>query len=380
MTRQLHRWAWAGALALALLGCDGQGLLGGDLDTGDDVAATDHADALPDARQGYAGFGSYVGRESVTVFDPGTGPSDPPRVVRSFTFPDMAVYDAQMDADGFLWVATPDRALVGGILRYVYVVDPAQARVQRRITVPNDLRSVSALLVGPDRVFLRSQRNGFSGAIGAVDRRCAVDPDVCEATVLTDLGDVGGASSGGLRLSGETLYSFSNRNSQADRQSVDAIDTRTGEIVRSSSRTGMVAADATSFYIATYVDGEATAIRLDPATLAETGRGRLLNREFRIAMMDGRLYAANSRDPTLFIYDAATLEPAGEIDVSEIERLSAGYVTYALGRLAPGVLLLNHSSWLDTTTGTVHADVLPFVPDGRNSQSLRLPEGHPFAN
>lgn len=373
------RLAFAAVLLGVLPSCDSSLISDGLPDTGDMLETIEYGYSLPTTREGYAGFASIVTGQSLVLLDPGSGPTNPPRAVRRYQLPGLLIKDAQMDADGFLWVATPDRSLAGGILRYVYVIDPSEARVQRRILVPSELRSVAAILVGPDRIFLRSRRDGFSGAIGVVDRRCALNGDACRAEIFADLGNVGGAAMNGLRLMGERLYSFSNRNSRDNRRATDIVDTQTGEIILSSPISGGAAVNATSLYVEGYFEpGVFQIVRLDRQTLIETGRARFGHGGGRIAVADGRLYSSDSRDPTLFVYDADTFAPVQEIDVGEIERTSTGWISDALGPVAPGVLLLSHTSWLDTTTGTLHANEIPIESNG--SSALRLPEGHPLAN
>ena len=376
-SHRAFRMALAAVAYLSLAACGGCDALvpGADIGEGDTIQTKEYGYSLPANRRAYSGFASITDHRAVYILDPGSGPDDPPQAVRSYRFPDFLVWDAQIDADGYLWVATPDRAMAGGILRYVYVVDPATARVVRRIRVPQELRSVVRLLVGPERVYLRSQRNGFSGAIGVVDRRCARDADACDARLLTELGDVGLPPAHALRLIDGELFSFSNGNSQARRQATHVIDPETGQIVRSTPTAGDSGVDGESLWIQTL---DYTIVRYDRATLAETGRFRHRGVNM-IAVAEGKIYVGDIGEPSLAVYDAATLEQVDPIDLGAVERGPYGYVTYALGLAAPGMLLLNHTSWLDTTTGEVHAGALPFETNGMTSQ-LRHPQGHPLAD
>ena len=364
---------WAAALALA--SCDLTGVGSGTFGEGRVLEGTEYSEVLPTSRRAYAELGTFV-TGGVVTFRPGTGPDDPPEVVRGFSFPGHLVWDAQIDRDGFLWVATPDR-VNGGALRVVYVVDPFASEVVRVIRLPEELRAVAGLVVGPERVYLRAWRNGFSGAIGAVDRRCAADESLCGVSLFTELGNVGVSSSAGaLRLSGSDLVSFSLRNSGDKRESTDRIDTRTSEILASSPYSGTSTADAGSYYVigGDGTGGPSTITRLDERTLselgsvqAEPGFGSL------IAAGGGRLYVGGFRERAVKVYYGVSLEHLETIDTSAATELS-----YALGFVAPNVLVLNGAWWLDTRTGAVSR--IPQAPEFGTSQALRLPEGHPFAN
>lgn len=350
-----------------------------EFEEGQELEVVTYSPEQPGSREAYAEMGTFVTPGHLVVFDPGTGPEAPPRVIRSFSIPDHITIDAQMDRDGFVWVATPDlsRSVGGGASRVVYVVDPHASTVHRVIRLPHELRAVGAVLVGPEQVYLRAWRDGFSGGIGAVDRRCALDQNRCEVQLFTELGNVGNTSEKAFHLTDNALYSFSLGNSRSGQESTDRIDPRTGEITESSPYSGTFVFDEEAFYVIGYqfddVPGTKTITRLEKQTLTETGREAGDARWDNLIAIEGdRLYVTGFNDPAIEVRSTETLEPVDTLDVS-----ATNGATAVFGFVAPGVLMLNHNAWLNTETGEVVADALPL--EAQFSQALRLPEGHPLA-
>ncbi len=350
------------------------------LEEGQQLEVVEYDDAQPASRAAYAGMGTFVISRRVVVFDPGTGPDDPPRILRSIRVPGRVMYDAQIDRDGFVWIATPDRGgdFGSGPIRESFVVDPYTATVHRVLALPSELRATAALLVGPEKVYLRAWRNGFSGGIGAVDRQCVFDETRCEVEFFTELGDVGNTPEQVLHISGESLYSFSGSNSRANRHSTDRIDLQTGEIIATSALSGSFAFDDEAFYVLGNQQGlsRRVVVRLDKETLGEAERmGVDQQRDDLIAVEGDRLYLGGFGDDFIQVRSAETLGSLGTIDIS-----AAGDATAAFGFVAPGVLMLNHTSYLDVEAETV----MPILPEASPidvwfSQALRLSEGHPRA-
>ena len=347
-------------IAAVLPGCD---LVGGHdrLDEGQRLRVIEYGEQ-PGSRAEYARLATLVIPGAVVVLDPGEGGA--PRVVRSIRIPDHLTSDAQLDRDGYLWVATPDRNSVP--LRIAYVLDPSTGTVVRAIELPQDLRSVAALVVGRDRVFLRSWRDGFSGAVGAVDRRCATVSSACEPTVLTELGNVGTSSENAFILDGDTLFSFSNPNSRDEREAVDRIDTRTGKITATAPYGGKSVADDDFIYaVAFFEPGVNSIVKLDKATLGVVDQLVVGPEPALLALQDGVLYDTGFRDDVVRVRSTETLEVEREIDVS-----STRGATAAFGFLAPDVLVLSHAAYLDLGTETIGE----FPVEAMFSQSLRLAE------
>lgn len=339
------------------------------------LEVTDYDSARPATRAGYADLATFVtpgGR--VQIFDPGTGPSDPPRLIRTIRVRNHIVTDAQIADDGYLWVAPPD--FEGGTLRVVYVVDPHTGIIHRNIETPANLSAIAGLTIGPDAVYLRAWRDGFSGGIGVVSRSCVATSTDCNVRFLSELGDVGGTPERALHYEPGALYSFNGSNSRAERLSTVRIDPSTGDERATTALSGTSTFDAESFYVlALRGPGERNLIRLDKETLREEASARIGINAFQIAHESGRLYVTDGLLQTVEVYNAATLESVETIDISEA--MIAGAPEAAVGFIAPHVLILNHHSYLNTETNEVVSDAFPL--DLNFSQALRLPQGHPLA-
>ena len=343
------------------------------LSEGSQLDITDHASSLPSTRAGYARMVTFNTPAAVQIVDPGTGPDDPPRLLRTIRFPEHLVNEQQIDSDGFLWVTTPDG--YGGPLRVTYVVDPHAGRVHRAIELPNELRAAAGLSVGARDVYLRSWRDGFSGGIGVVSRTCASNPDACSVRLLVELGNVGGTPDGqSLHLDDESLYSFSRGNSRDQRQSTARLVAATGMEIASYPLSGTSTSDDDHFYVIVLREpGRFELVRLDKLTLQEEDRVDVPDDPFQVAYDQGRVYVSDGRLSTVTVYDAGTLDFVTRIDVS-----AAGAKEAAFGFLAPSVLQLNHHAWLNTQTRTVVPNAFPLQESF--SKSVRFPQGHPLAH
>lgn len=349
------------------------------LEEGHRLEVVEYAAEQPASRAAYAAMGTFViPSERLVIFDPGTGPEDPPRIIRSLLIPDRYINDAQIDRDGYVWVATPDRNrnAGGGPIRETYVIDPHTGTVHRMLRLPSELRAVAGVIVGPELVYLRAWRDGFSGGIGVVDRECVFDANKCEVRFFTELGNVGGTPERAFHLTEDALYSFSGRNSRDNRESTDRIDPQTGEITASSAISGTFALDEQSFYVIGYqVPGVNSAIQINKETLEREAEVEVDPFRPWLALDENRLYVASSptaHEPSIEVYSAETLAALDTLDIP-----AAGEPSAVFGFVAPGVLLLNNTAWLNTETGEVMADAFPLDPFF--SHALRLPEGHPLA-
>ena len=363
-----------GGLVLGTAACDvfsGEGL-----NRGQSLKVTEYADRQPASRTEYTALATFILPGRVAFVRPGTGPDDLPELVRTLDIPDVVTWDAQIDRDGYVWVATPDAA-GGGSIREMYVVDPHAAKVHRVIEFPDELRAPANVLVGPDAVYVQAWRSGQTGGIGRIDRACPLS-GACRATLLTELDSVGPSGNQSLRLLNGDLYSF-----RSGDRPVGAlrIDLPSGEVVAQwmSFRAGTNATDGRSFYVVGYFEPGVNSIaRLDAETLAETARVGIASdsddRMSLVAVEDGALYLGGYRSRYIDVRSAETLERVRTIDISSASRASSNN----FGFIAPGLLLINMLDVVDVRTGEVYAGVLP--ERAFDAQALRFPEGHPRAD
>ncbi|MFN3596419.1 MAG: hypothetical protein ACK41D_04010 [Rubricoccaceae bacterium] len=299
--------------------------------------------------------------------------------MRSVEIPGLVVNAAQVDRDGYVWVATPDTDPAGrrgGVHYAAYVVDPHAGRVHRIVRLPDEVRAVGDLVIGPEWVYLRSWRNGFSGAVGRVSRACVQDGAACGAELFTQLGNVGGSSERGFLLTANALYSSNAANSRDNRRSFDKINLAGGQITASSTYSGNWCADQGSLYVVGYFEpGVPSLVRLDKGTLAKTAQVGVSADETLIAYEGGLLYLSGYQRTRVLVRSAETLALVREFDVA-----AAGRVGPVFGFVAPGVLLLNGVASLDVQTGGLLLDpARGRVNLGPIPLAVRLPEGHPLA-
>lgn len=362
------------ALLVGLTGCD---LLapGGTLpDPGDAVEIVAEAADRPTSREGYASLAAFVafGTGRVVLVRPGTGPADPPRFVRAFHTPWAIAQAAQVDADGYLWLAAPYYSWGAKPSLYkVVVLDPHAAVVHRVIELPEGVVSVTDLIVTPEAVVFRPWDSERLAALAAVDPACVRDVRQCEARVWAALGHRSRASRRAFHTSGDTLFSFSARFDGAS--VLDLVRLSTGERLGQADSVGT---DATvgpdAIHHLARIDGVMHVVRLDRATLAVTARVPATDvgegREDLIARQGDRLYTSASGARRVVVRDAATLAVMATHDL-------AAEVEPVFGFVAPDVLLLNGQTALDVTTGRLIEGVAPDL--GGRSKALRLPPGRP---
>ena len=360
------------AFGVGIASCDSAGAPGGQLREGQRLDVVRYAAAeQPTSRAGYAGMGVFAGYGSIHLFDPGTGTSDPPRLVRSIRLPNLLPQAAQVDHDGYVWVAVPDHS-VERVHRAAYVVDPHAATVHRVVALAEEVRAAADLVIGPERVYLYAWRNGFSGGVGTVDRGCVADRTRCGATLFSELGNVGSTPERAFHLSDRWLYVASNMNSRDQRRALNKIDLATGQIVATSPNENDFAFDDRSLYTVGYLEpGAAYLVRLDRETLAETGR----DDASLIAREGSSLYVSDYQSNTVQVRSTETLEVVRTFNVS-----ASGGVLAPFGFVAPGVLMLNGAASLNVATGKVLLDPAREQAElGFGPNASRMPEGHPLA-
>ena len=358
---------------LGISGCDVFGEDLGRRSEGQSLTVTEYVEEQPASLADYADMGVIGGYSSLFLYDLGSGPDDPPRLVRSIRIPGFITTAAQVDARGYVWVATPDYE-EGGPAYVTYIVDPHRAIVQRVIDLPDEIRAVGDLSIYDDGVFLRSWRNGFSGGIGRVDPDCAVDASRCAAELFTELGNVGIHADPPIQRVGDVLYSTSNANSRDERQALDKIDARTGEILISAPRSGGVAiGDLNLFFETLTAPNVWELVKMDLGTLSEVATAPAQGMEL-IAYQDGLLYRTHQRQTTVEVRDAETLESTGSFSIAE-----AGGASSTFAFVAPNMLMLNGTAALDVGTGAVLLDpARHMVQMGADPGRMRLPQGHPL--
>ena len=378
MSKRVAPAVLSGLLALALAfglgaaGCDSQSA-GDVLSEGRQLEVEEHSPSQPSSLREYAEMGAIGSFNRVWLYRLGSGPADPPRLVRSIKVPIVITNQAQVDARGYVWVTAPDLSR-SGVHRQMYVVDPHAGTIHRAIDLPGELRAAADLSIYDEGVFVRAWRNGFSGGIGRVDPDCPVDPLRCEAVLLTELGNVGGSFNPSIVLHDGWLISTSVPNSRDDRQAIDRIDVATGDLVESLAFAGKIELDEGELYASVrgYGPGNALVV-LDPST-SEVLRSQSIQYLPLIAVEDGVVYLSNYRADVVYAYDAQTLEQVRTYRVPD-----AGGVLNPFGFVAPGVLMLNGLVSLDVATGDLLRDPSEGEVDlGFGPSELRLPQGHPL--
>ena len=371
-------FALSALLALGWTGCDSSAESEYQLREGQRLSVTEYVGTeQPASRQAYAELGVFGAnsRGGIHLFRPGTGPDDPPRLVRSIDLEGLHTWDAQVDRDGFVWVATPDHSQAF-VHRAAYVIDPHAATVHRVVKLEEDVRAAARVIVGSDRVYFYGARNGFSAGVGSVDRACVMERSLCTATLFTELGNVGLPPARAFHLTDRWLYVASNANSRDRKQAVRKIDLSTGEIAAGAPFTSLSWDGASLYAIEDTTSNRHNLVRLDLETLAVEKRLRLGGRGF-VLHTDSLLYVtgSGSNGKIIEVRSAMTGEILRSLDVSEYGRIAQTF-----GFVAAGVIMLNGTMSLDTQAERVIMDPAGerfAIPDPSASLA-RLPEGNPL--
>ena len=368
-------------LLLALVGvsvasCDGGDPLTQDqLSEGQNLPLTRYPSGVqPPSRAAYARMGVITGYGSVHVFDPGTGAA-PPRLVRSLKLPGLAPEDAQIDREGYLWVAVPD-GLENSVHRAAYVIDPFAARVVRVVKLEEAVRASAHLVIGPDRVYLMAWRNGFSAGVGSVSKACVQDTSQCTATLLTELGNVGLGVGKPLQLDGEWLYASNASNTRDRRAALTRIDAQSGEIEKQNGLTGVVATSPTSIFLSVSNPQNAQQrwlLRLDKETLSEQARVEI--NVFKADWQGDFLYTHPGGRGPVDVRSATTLELVRTIDIG-----AAGEVRPNFGFVVQDRLMITPQATLNVVTGEMSLDPAYSADQlGQVPGAPRMPEGSAYA-
>ncbi len=366
------------ALALVASGCSLVGTDDPTLEEGAQLAIEDHVSDLPGSRQQYAGLATFFTTGGgIHILDPGTGTDDPPRLLRTLTIENHSRWDAQLDDNGYLWLATPD-AGGGGSIQVTYVIDPHTGRVHRAIDLPDNLSAVASIAIGPDNVYLRAWRDGFSGGVGSVSRACVMEARDCDVRFVKDLGNVGTTPERGLRYDPDgSLFAFSGSNSRDERASTLRLEPATGAEQANLPLSGESRFDFEHVYmlffrVAGPNDATQYLTRYDKLTLALEDEVAVANNLSWMAFSEGLVYLTSSSRGAIEVYSADTMEQVETIPLPTGQRPSAVF-----GFLSPKVLLLNEHAWLNTETNDVTTDAFPL--ESAFSQALRHGQGHPLA-
>ena len=362
------------AVAIAGAGCDTAADV--PLAEGASLRIVRYGDApQPATRSDYARFGVVMAAGDIHLFDPGTGPERPPRFVRRLETTGLLATSAQVDANGFVWLAAPDRfsGNARSVNRALYVIDPHAANVVRRIELPGSLTSVGDVLVSGDWVYLYAWRNGFSAGIGRVAKACATDAARCEATLFTELGDVGAGIERPMHRWGPWLYVVAARSSRSPADSLFKIDAQSGVVKERSVDVGRFAFDGEALFLGP-APSHTALLRVTKEGLRQTASAPTMADV--LAVDAGRLYMSNRDHDWFEVRETTTLAL-----VSSGKR-PGGMGSDAFGFVAPGMLMLDGVTTLDVRTGTLYqdpasAEVLAGF-DGDWSAPM-LPEGHAYA-
>lgn len=353
--------ALAALALLALAGCD---LIAETTavrpEEGQSVTVVADAAALPTSRAGYAGLSAFVvAGGPVVLLDPGTGTADPPRFVRVFDMPWGSVATAQLDADGYLWLASPSvrTAIESASNDRVVVLDPHTARVHRVLALPAGRRTPLDLIVAGERVIVRSWESSEPAALLVAETACARDAARCQVREWADVGAAVAWPQSSLRVSGDTLATVSAEYLVNDPSWLDLWRLSTGERIARVDSVGRDALFTPDALIdLRWRDGRREWVRLDRQTLAVTARaagvGGSGTSESFVTRQGDRLYAARQDQTTVVVRDARTL--------AVVETLDTGSVATAVfGFVAPDVLLLNGRTAYDVAARRPLADVSP---------------------
>jgi hypothetical protein len=80
------------------------------------------------------------------------------------------IYDAQIDEDGFLWIAAP-RDKYRKFNNKIFVIDPSSEKISKEIILPENLSRPNSLLIDGDHVYFGAARNGLSGGFGRIHKK-----------------------------------------------------------------------------------------------------------------------------------------------------------------------------------------------------------------
>lgn len=370
-------FALAACLLIACSGCDASSSGYRTPEPGDAVEILAEADGRPASREGYAALAAFVQRGAgrVLLVHPGSGSADPPRFVRAFRTPWANATAAQADADGYPWLAAP-YAEIGNLPSFssLVVLDPHAGVVHRVLRLPANVPGVYDLLVTPGAVLLRPYDSEIPGVIAAVDPACVHDTARCAIRTWAALGNRSIPHGRSLQTVGDTLFAFNSPYASSALRVLDLFRLSTGERIGRVDHPDMDAVvhpDAVHAFAR--VDGTTHVVRRDRATLALTAQARTLSgdgpSEYGLIARDGdRVYTSSDGAEWVVVRDAATL------DVVTTWRTGVAAAP-VFGLLAPGVLLLNGQTALDTSTGAL---VELGAPDFNwRSEALRLPAVSP---
>lgn len=332
------------------------------LEEGQALEAT-HYGTQPQNRRAYT--------ELATLIIPGRiafiRPAATPELIKTISIPGLISYFAQIDRDGYVWLAAPD-GTDRIPRRHVYVVDPHTETIHKAIPLPEALRAPAGLAFYEDRVYVRAWRDGLSAGLGAIDR------EDLSVRVITELENTGTGYLPDLYLAGDTLFMFSTRAHPDGIPNIHQFSTRTDDLTRTVPYASPYTMDGRSVFTVGYFEpGVNTLYKLDRDTLEPLESVVLSWEGSLLAQRDSLLYVAYYQSPTIEVRSKETLERIGTIDISGLDVSGGQYVHNNFGFITEEVLMLNESSFYNVSTGERLSKLFPF--DEMVAQNLVLAEG-----
>lgn len=264
------------------------------LEEGQALEAT-HYGTQPQNRQAYT--------ELATMIIPGRiafiRPAATPELIKTISIPGLISYFAQIDSDGYVWLAAPD-GTDRIPRRHVYVIDPHTETIHKAIPLPEALRAPAGLAFYEDRVYVRAWRDGLSAGLGAIDR------EDLSVRVITELENTGTGYLPDLYVRGDTLFMFSTPAHPTDIPKIHQFSTRTDDLTHTASYASPYTMDGRSVFTVGYFEpGVNTLYKLDLDTLEPLESVVLLGEGSLLAQRDSLLYLAHYRSPTIEVRSRA---------------------------------------------------------------------------
>ena len=240
--------------------------------------------------------------------------------------------DAEIGPDGQLWVVAPFAA-DGQPAREIIALSPSSGRTLKRVELPPQLRRPVGIVNDGDRLLLRSDRDGRSVAIGAVD------PTTGRVRLLTVIDSTGGAFGSGIELVDGMLYTFSTWCSLSDDHKIHAVDPQTGRVEGAVPVAGYYALRGARVYTTGY-EGEHPVVReVDLPNLRVTRTVRTPDKPLVAASADG-VYLAHWDATTISTY-SLSLEGRGEVPIQSHPVPGLDAVDDSFRALRDGWVVLN---------------------------------------
>lgn len=266
--------------------------------------------------------------------------------------------DAEIGPDGQLWVAAPFAA-DGQPAREVVALSPSSGQTLKRVELPPQLRRPVGIVNDGDRLFLRSDRDGRSVAIGAVD------PATGHVRLLTVIDSTGGAFGSGIELVNGTLYTFSTWCSLSNEHKIHAVDPQTGRVEGTVPVAGYYALRGARAYTTGYEGDHPVVREVDLPSLRVTRTVRTPDKPLVAASAEG-VYLAHWDAPTISTY-SLDLEDRGDISIPSRSVPGLDAVDDSFRALRDGWVVLNADA-VARHSGPGTSPSLIQIPAGANAR------------